>query len=126
MAKKIDVKEKILAAGAQIIHRKGFNHTGIQEVLKAAGVPKGSFYFYFKNKQDFGFQVVDFFDQSFAPMFMEIIDNVSVSPLARMEQVFDAFIRYFEELEFTCGCPIGNLAQEMGDLSPEFSDKLNE
>lgn len=50
----------------------------------------GSFYFNFKNKQDLGLQVLEFFDQSFDPMIMEIRDNASVSPLARMAPVFDA------------------------------------
>jgi len=36
-------RNRILEAGADIIHHKGFNHTGIQEILSAAGVPKGSF-----------------------------------------------------------------------------------
>ena len=73
MAKKIDIKDKILVAGARIIHRKGFNHTSIQKVLKAADVPKGSFYFYFKNKQDFGLQVLEFLDQSFDSIIMKIV-----------------------------------------------------
>ena len=39
---------------AQIIRKKGFNNTGIQEILQSAGVPKGSFYFYFKSKERSG------------------------------------------------------------------------
>jgi TetR/AcrR family transcriptional regulator, transcriptional repressor for nem operon len=54
-----------LERGAEIIHLKGFNHTGVQEVLRAAGVPKGSFYNYFKNKEDFGLQVIDYFMEFF-------------------------------------------------------------
>jgi TetR/AcrR family transcriptional repressor of nem operon len=34
-------KDRILDAGAEIIHQKGYNHTGIQEILSAANVPKG-------------------------------------------------------------------------------------
>jgi len=55
-----------LERGAEIIHLKGFNHTGVQEVLRAAGVPKGSFYNYFKNKEDFGLQVIDYFMECFS------------------------------------------------------------
>ena len=56
-----NTRQKILEVGAEIIHLKGYNHTGLQEILQAAGVPKGSFYNYFKNKEDFGLQVIDFF-----------------------------------------------------------------
>ena len=42
---KKDMRETLLAEGARIMHRKGFNHTGVAEIVAAAGVPKGSFYF---------------------------------------------------------------------------------
>lgn len=123
---KQDTKQKIIQAGAQIIHRKGYNHTGIQEVLKAAGVPKGSFYFYFKNKEDFGLHVIDFFNNMLLEMVEPVINDKSVSPVQRLEKLFDLFIEMFKTLNYTCGCPIGNLSQEMGDLSPAFSAKLTE
>ena len=123
---KQDTKQKIIQTGAQIIHRKGYNHTGIQEVLKAAGVPKGSFYFYFKNKEDFGLHVIDFFNNMFIGMVESVINDKSVSPVQRLENLFDLFIEMFKTMDYTCGCPIGNLSQEMGDLSPAFSAKLTE
>ena len=46
-----DTKNKLLQIGAKHIHLKGFNNTGLQEILKEANVPKGSFYFYFKSKE---------------------------------------------------------------------------
>jgi len=123
---KQDTKQKIIQTGAQIIHRKGYNHTGIQEVLKAAGVPKGSFYFYFKNKEDFGLHVIDFFNNMLLEMVEPVISDKSISPVQRLENLFDMFIEMFKTLDYTCGCPIGNLSQEMGDLSPAFSAKLTE
>lgn len=123
---KESTKDKIIAAGAEIIHRKGFHHTGIQEVLQGAGVPKGSFYFYFKNKEDFGLQVIDHFDRIFADMSEPILADRAIAPLKRIEALLDFFIDLFTGLEFTGGCPIGNLSQEMGDLNPIFSDKLLE
>jgi len=33
---------------------KGFSVVGLNEVLKSAGVPKGSFYHYFSSKDAFG------------------------------------------------------------------------
>ena len=46
---KRDTRARLLEVGSEIAHHKGYNSTGIQEVLKAAGVPRGSFHFYFKN-----------------------------------------------------------------------------
>ncbi|MEW6333550.1 MAG: TetR family transcriptional regulator C-terminal domain-containing protein [Thermodesulfobacteriota bacterium] len=119
-----DTKHRIIEAGARIIHRKGYFHTGIQEVLDSAGVPKGSFYFYFNGKEDFGLQVVDYYNSLYLVMLDPILGDKSLPALKRIERILDHFIGVFTERECTCGCPIGNLSQEMGDLSPAFSSKL--
>jgi len=119
-------KQKIIEIGARIIHKKGYHHTGIQEVLKAAGIPKGSFYFYFANKEDFGLQVIDYFNHRYLEGVGPIASETSLSPVKRLEKIFDYFIAFFNKINCTCGCPIGNLSQEMGDLSPAFRSKLNE
>ena len=121
---KTDTKERILEAGAEIIHHKGYNHTGIQEILSAAGVPKGSFYNFFKNKEDFGLQVIDYFSDHFARIAKDTLEDRSVPPLARIERILRWFMDYFKSTNFTRGCPVGNLSQEMGDLSPAFREKL--
>jgi len=121
---KQDTKQKIIETGAKIIHHKGYHHTGIQEVLKAANVPKGSFYFYFKNKEDFGLHVIDFFNTMYMDMVNPIITDTTLKPLEKINCLLDWFINLFSDMEYQCGCPIGNLSQEMGDLSPVFSDKL--
>jgi len=123
---KQDTKQRIIETGARIIHLKGYNHTGIQEVIKAAGVPKGSFYFYFKNKEDFGLHVIDFYNNMYLGMIDPVVNNKDLLPLKRIEKMFDLFIGLFKELDYTCGCPIGNLSQEMGDLNEAFSAKLTE
>jgi TetR/AcrR family transcriptional repressor of nem operon len=121
-----NTREHIIETGAEIIHRKGFNHTGIQEILTAAGVPKGSFYNYFKSKKDFGLQVIDYFSDHFRQIASQTLEDTSISPLNRIYEFLSAFMDYFESQNFTGGCPIGNLSQEMGDLSPEFRVKLRE
>jgi len=123
---KQDTKLKIIEAGAKIIHHKGFNHTGIQEVLNAANVPKGSFYFYFNNKEDFGMHVIEFFNDMIRNLLSPFVEKKEISPVQRMEKIFDCYIQLFTDLKFQYGCPIGNLGQEMGDLSPVFREKLSE
>lgn len=121
-----NTRERIIETGAEIIHRKGFNHTGIQEILNAAKVPKGSFYNYFKSKEDFGLQIVDYFLAHFSRIAKKTLADTSVSPLNRLYGFLTAFTEHFESQNYTGGCPIGNLAQEMGDLSPAFRQKLKE
>ncbi|MGD8990091.1 MAG: TetR family transcriptional regulator C-terminal domain-containing protein [Desulfobacterales bacterium] len=120
----LNTRDRILETGAAIIHRKGFNHTGIQEILAVAGVPKGSFYNYFKSKNDFGLAIVDYFSDHFRQIAGHTLDDTAISPLNRIYQCLTAFLKYFESQNYAGGCPIGNLAQEMGDLNPEFRAKL--
>jgi len=123
---KESIKNKILETGAEIIHLKGFNHTGTHEILSAAGVPKGSFYHYFKNKEDFGLQVIDYFNQYFSLSCTDILEDAARSPLQKIRLILQRFIEFFGSKDCAYGCPIGNLSQEMGDLSPPFQAKLKE
>ena len=119
-----NTRERIIETGAEIIHRKGFNHAGIQEILTAAGVPKGSFYNYFKSKNDFGLAIIDYFSDHFTQIASKTLNDTAISPLNRIYQFLTAFMDHFESQNYAGGCPIGNLAQEMGDLNPEFRTKL--
>ena len=119
-----NTKQKILETGAELIHLKGFNHTGLQEILKAVGVPKGSFYNYFINKEDFGLQVIDHFVGYYTFMSRPILEDPALSPLEKISRLLEWFIEFFKSKDYAYGCPIGNLTQEMGDLSPAFRDKL--
>jgi len=121
-----ETKKRIIEAGAELIHTKGFNNTGLQDILKAAGVPKGSFYFYFKNKEDFGIEVVNHYAQFFRALISDILNDESRPPLERLQSFFRWFYNYFESHGYRRGCPIGNLGQEMGDLSTAFQLRLQQ
>ena len=121
---KKNTKKKIIEKGAEIIHLKGFYHTGIKEILDATGVPKGSFYNYFKSKEDFGLQVIDYYVEQFSFLIETVMKDTSLSPIEKMRKVLLFFMEFFKSRNYAYGCPIGNLSQEMGDLSPVFSEKL--
>ncbi len=118
-------REHILACGGRIVHHKGFTATGLQEILQAAGVPKGSFYFYFKSKEEFGLALVDHYQNGFAAQVRPILTDMDKPPLERLANFFLWFRNHFEQEGFIKGCPIGNLVQEMGDVNPAFREKLN-
>ena len=51
-------KERILDAAEQIMLEKSFHSVGLNEILKAVGVPKGSFYHHFESKEQFGVEML--------------------------------------------------------------------
>jgi TetR/AcrR family transcriptional repressor of nem operon len=118
-------KELLLYKGAEIMHHKGFQSSGIEEVLETTGVPKGSFYYYFKSKEDFGLQVIDLYA---GVMFQTLRTNMDVTG----EPIVERLRGFFSEMTDHAvksgysGCPIGNISQEMGGVNEVFRQKLNE
>jgi TetR/AcrR family transcriptional repressor of nem operon len=117
-------KQVILEKSAALIHSKGFNNTGIQEILDSAGVPKGSFYFYFDSKESLGLAVVDYFTEIIDGFFVKYLLDASVPALSRLENLFDFYERNFKKTGYRLGCPIGNLSLEMSDISEKFRARL--
>ncbi|TAJ11376.1 TetR family transcriptional regulator [Marinilabiliaceae bacterium JC017] len=122
---KSDKKELILEIGARLMHQKGYNYTGIQEILKEAEVPKGSFYFYFKSKEDFGLQVIDQYATHIGNALHGYLKDDTYSPLSRLRQFLNEFLASFIDNNYQGGCPLGNLALELADTNEVFRKKLN-
>jgi TetR/AcrR family transcriptional repressor of nem operon len=121
----MDAKTRILKAGARIVLEKGFCDTGLAEVLEAAQVPKGSFYFHFKNKEDFGLQLIDSFAEVLKTGQEKAYGDESLPHLERIRLLFRWQTELFRKNDFIGGCPIGNLSLEMGDRNAAFRKKLN-
>jgi TetR/AcrR family transcriptional regulator, transcriptional repressor for nem operon len=118
------IRLSIIKQGARLVHEKGYNHTGLSDIIKAAGVPKGSFYHYFRSKDDFGLAVINYFGEFIQAMLKGHLDDTDTPPLERLARVMDAYHSIFEKLGHRCGCPIGNLMQEMSDLNEDFRNKV--
>ena len=119
-----DTRERLLKKGLETFMAKGYNNTGIQEVLAAVGVPKGSFYHYFKSKHDFGLQTLEHYAGEMMEMADQIFLDPDVSPLQRLRNFFDNAREMMAANCFSGGCLMGNMSQEMGDLCPEFEAVL--
>ncbi|CAM2006198.1 TetR/AcrR family transcriptional regulator [Acanthopleuribacter pedis] len=121
---KRDTKNQLLEKGLEIITCKGFNNTGIQEVLDAVGAPKGSFYHFFKSKQDFGLQMIDYHAAQSREHINSFLNDESHPPLERLKRFFQSTQAAMEAADFSGGCLMGNMSQEMGDLNAAFEKKL--
>jgi len=119
-------RETLINTGALLIHRQGYNNTGLKEILEAAGVPKGSFYFYFKSKEDFGLQLIDHYRDMLEGIFRHNADNKSLDPLERLDSFLNRIETIAEKTAFTLGCPIGNMVQELSAINENFRQKLLE
>lgn len=105
---------------------KGYNHAGLQEVLKEAGVPKGSFYHFFSSKEEFGLAVVDSYNDDFAGFMDTHLGNRELAPLARLRGFFEGITARFETEGCLGGCLIGNLGQELADQNEVFRKRMEQ
>src|SRR2546421_4623407 len=121
---KATTKEALLDAGLAIILEKGYHHTGIQEVLQAAGVPKGSFYYYFPSKAALGLEVIAYFAAAYMQRLEQYLGDTTQSPLSRLRCHLEQTLAGFERRGCRGGCLIGNLSQELADQSDLFGAQL--
>ena len=119
-------KDILLEAGRKTFLEKGYNNSGIEAILQAAGVPKGSFYYYFQSKEDFGLKVLDQFAVCYDQHLDRILGDTSVPPLNRLRNYFESVFGKLESDQCRKGCLVGNLSQEMADQSEAFRARLEE
>jgi len=109
------MKEFLLIEGLKVVHRHGFNASGVKEITEAAGVPKGSFYNHFKSKDDFAVALVErYWCEASSPK-AGILQDEAVSPGRRLILYFAALGDNLRVREFHNGCLMGNLSLELAD-----------
>lgn len=118
-------RDKLIDSGAQLISQQGYNATGINAVLKACGVPKGSFYHYFSSKEDFGLAVIERFAAAYDETLVALLEDGDTPPLERLRRYFASGREHMHECDHATGCLIGNLGQELSGQSDTFRDALN-
>ena len=121
---KEEIRDKILDIGVDLIAQKGYNGIGIQEVLDNAQIPKGSFYHYFKNKEDFGLQVIQRHGSNSLRYIDSFLSDTALSPLQRIFALFEDIQNVYEKKEFKEGCLLGNCSTELADQKECFSSTL--
>lgn len=88
-----ETKRKLLEASKQIICEKGLANTSVEEITGAAGVSKGTFYTYFRQKEEVVYELS-------RCMFCEILDRakrLDGSVYDRMRQYMVDFSDYIEQ-----------------------------
>lgn len=119
-----DTRAALLRQGMAMLTERGFNSVGIDEVLRAVGVPKGSFYYYFSSKDDFGLATLESYADYFARKLDRHFLDTALPPLARIAAFVADAERGMARHQFRRGCLVGNLGQEMSALSEPFRLRL--
>ncbi len=105
-------RERLVAAATELLHKQGIEPTTLAEIAKAADVPAGNVYYYFKTKDDVIAAVIAARAQQVETT-LAVIDARHRSPKSRLK----AFVREFTEqgeIVAQFGCPLGSLCSELG------------
>ncbi|HLT99798.1 MAG TPA: TetR/AcrR family transcriptional regulator [Burkholderiaceae bacterium] len=117
-------RDRLIRTGVELCTQGGFQAMGIEQVLSQSGVPKGSFYHYFRSKKEFGLAVIDAYAVYFCKKLQRVLTNAEESPLTRLRSFVDEACDGMSRHEFQRGCLVGNLGQEMAALDNEFRNQL--
>lgn len=112
-----DTKHRIIEIGTAIILAKGYHAVGLQEILKEAGVPKGSFYHYFKSKEDFGIALVESYGKQSFEMTSQLLESQHLSPKQKLKTIFIYWREYHIQHCCNATCLVGRLGTEMASAS---------
>lgn len=101
----------------------GYNGLGIQTLLDAAKVPKGSFYHHFDDKEDFALQVIDQYMSQVHAGLDDCLADKDRPPLERVRRFFELTQQSYKK-EGYLGCLLGGLGQELSGANEVFRRKI--
>jgi AcrR family transcriptional regulator len=104
-------RDVIVAAALQLFYQHGFNATGIERIIKEAGVSKKTLYNHFKSKDELILATLRQRDELFRNNLMRETERLGSTPRERLLSVFDVHHQWFQQKNFS-GCMFINAAAE--------------
>ncbi|MFD7444751.1 TetR/AcrR family transcriptional regulator [Streptomyces sp. NPDC059909] len=129
MGRTSDAREKIISAAQSLIELRGYSALGVAEICKAAGVPKGSFYYFFESKEALALTVLDEHWAGQRRDWTRILHG-DAEPLQRLRQLFEETEAAQRAGQKSCGtvsgCLFGNLTLELSNQTEAIRKRLQE
>ncbi|MEU1258207.1 TetR/AcrR family transcriptional regulator [Streptomyces chartreusis] len=129
MGRTSDAKQKILGAARSLIEGRGYSALGVAEICKAAGVPKGSFYYFFESKESLALAVVDEHWTAQRRDWARVLE-ADGEPLQRLRGLFEETQAGQRAVQEGCGtvsgCLFGNLTLELSNQTEAVRRRLQE
>jgi TetR/AcrR family transcriptional regulator, transcriptional repressor for nem operon len=119
-------RNKILTEGLKVLLARGYVGASVRDIVKAAGVPQGSFTNHFTSKEAFAEEVLDLYFSLVRQNMEKTLRNDSRPPLQRLRQWIDVQIAFLRQAEFRSGCLIGNFSVEASDERERIRERLTE
>ncbi len=118
-----DRRQQILEHAASLFGREGYHATSISNIIQSAGIARGTFYLYFRNKRAIFDELLDYL----VIQIRKRIKTVDISPgtASPREQLLDNITRVIELLADNRAL-LSILLEGAVGLDKGFADKLND
>ncbi|ATN12996.1 TetR/AcrR family transcriptional regulator [Pseudomonas sp. FDAARGOS_380] len=121
----LDMRQHIIDVAKTLMTHKGYTAVGLMEVLTTAGVPKGSFYHYFRSKEEFGQALLEEYFQEYIGR----VDIVMAAQGTGAERLI-GYLSYWAKTQAFDHpeekCLVVKLGAEVCDLSEDMRSVLEE
>ncbi len=118
-SKGVLTKEKLLAEAARLVHKRGFDATTINDLVKATGLKKGCLYFHFSGKDELSLAILEKARSDFFAFLDSIL--AGKTPGDCLNNLFKGILDAQRDAGFSGGCIFGNTALEMSDKDKRLS-----
>jgi TetR/AcrR family transcriptional regulator, transcriptional repressor for nem operon len=118
-------REHLLDVGLGLMHRDGYNATGLTDILKAADVPKGSFYHHFGSKEDFAAAALEKYVMREREHAAAILNDTTTRPLKRLRHYFSDLVKIYGQKGAIPGCMMGRFSLEIAEESPQLRKRIS-
>jgi TetR/AcrR family transcriptional regulator, transcriptional repressor for nem operon len=129
MGRTSTAKARLIATAMDIMYVRGYTAVGVHEICTQAGVHKGSFYHFFPSKQALVLAVIDTYGEHIRGLWEDVMtaDGSLRERLQRgFAHTYSAHYQLRTGSDQLYGCPLGNLALELGSQAPVVRQKLHD
>lgn len=126
MDKKTLKKQEIIEKSIDVMFRQGYHGTGVKDLTDAAGIPKGSLYNYFENKEDYVKEALNYYYEVMSKSQFDKLTDKTLKPTERIKQFYKMMMDDMVlESEFCKGCFAGKITQEMSGINDAIQDVIS-
>lgn len=118
-------REHLVEVGLRLMHQNGYNATGLTDILKAADVPKGSFYHHFSSKEDFAAAVLERYGTREREHTAAVLNDTTIPPLMRLRRYFSDLARIYGQKGPIPGCMMGRFSLEVAAESLPLRKRIS-
>ncbi|MCB6182052.1 TetR/AcrR family transcriptional regulator [Leeia sp. TBRC 13508] len=119
-------RENIVEAGLAAIIQQGYDGMGLEDILKTANASKGSFYHFFKSKDNLVLAIIEEYESFYTHARKTLLSSSDVSPKQRIHNYLLFLVEDQRAHEMARGCLYGMLAQSANARSDSVRQKLDQ